>query len=458
MTIYGKPDKVYGPDGDVSPHLTPRWYPLVPHPEQMRLINSTARFKCVPAGRRSGKSERAKRNLIIQALRESAQGRWQDYRYFAAAPTRDQAKAIFWSDLKAMIPKSLLGGRIRESDLTIPLVTGAEIVVVGLDRPQRMEGRSWNGGVIDEIANIRPGAWGENIRPALADRTGWAWLIGVPEGRGEYYDMYTYATSGVDPEWAGFTWVSADILPASEIESARRTLDELVFQQEMEASFVTFEDRVYYPFDRRTHCAQLKYDLFAPLILAFDWNVEPGVCAIMQEQKLPNGLDGTGIIGEVHIPRNSTTPAVCRKIIADWGGHQGDVRCYGDATGGARGSARVMGSDIDLVKAELRPVFQERFQTRFPQSNPAERSRVNAMNSRLKSADGSICLMVDPTRAPNMVKDLEGVRLLKGGSGEIDKKADSALSHISDAAGYYISKEFPISSSKMVVGRAHYGP
>jgi hypothetical protein len=54
--------------------LTARWTPLIPHPEQIRLINSHARFKVVPAGRRSGKTERAKRNLIIQALKESAAG------------------------------------------------------------------------------------------------------------------------------------------------------------------------------------------------------------------------------------------------------------------------------------------------------------------------------------------------------------------------------------------------
>jgi hypothetical protein len=56
------------------------------------------------------------------------------------------------------------------------------------------------------------------------------------------------------------------------------------------------------------------------------------------------------------------------------------------------------------------------------------------------------------------VKDLEGVRLLKGGSGEIDKAADPDLTHISDGPGYYIAKEFPISNNKVVVGRAHYGP
>jgi hypothetical protein len=134
------------------------------------------------------------------------------------------------------------------------------------------------------------------------------------------------------------------------------------------------------------------------------------------------------------------------------------VRVYADATGGARGSARIQGSDLDLIKAELTPVFRDRLQMRVPASNPAERSRINAVNSRLKSANGEVRLMVDPIQAQHVVRDLEGVALLAGGSGELDKKSSSALSHISDALGYYISKEYPVSNNKVVVGRAHYGP
>lgn len=451
--------------GVIPECLTPRWYPLKSHPEQMRLIHSPARFKVVPAGRRSGKTERAKRNLVIQALRESAEGKWLDYRYFAAAPTRDQAKQIFWLDLKAMIPKALLGGPIRESDLSIPLITGAEIVVVGLDRPQRLEGRSWNGGVIDEIANVKDGAWAENIRPALADRKGWTWLIGVPEGRGAYYEMYQYAKSGVDPEWDGFTWVSADILDPAEIASARRTLDPLVFQQEMEASFVTMEGRAYYPFDRTKHAKPLfdRYNPLAPLLVAFDFNVEPGVAAICQEMYLPlqpdrqAPLEGLGVIGEVFIPRNSNTPAVCRRIMQDWGNHAGPVRLYGDATGGSRGSAKVSGSDWELIRATLNEAFGSRMDFRVPRANPQERVRVNALNALLMNADGDIRLMVDVNRCPNMMNDLDGVRLLKGGAGEIDKKADPKLSHLSDSLGYLVFREFPIVDRRMVEGRMILG-
>lgn len=447
--------------------MTDRLYALRPHDIQQRLVRSDARFRVVPAGRRSGKTELAKRFLIKRAYSAVNDTRWPDARFFAAAPTRDQAKAIYWADLKAMIPRRLMAGDPRETDLSIQLITGAEIYVIGMDKPERIEGRPWDGGVLDEFANMKPGAWGENVRPALSDRKGWCWLIGVPEGRNHYYDLWRYARGGTDPDWDGFTWKSIDILDPEEVEAARRQLDPLVFEQEYEASFVNFEGRAYYPFSEAEHCGPLAYNPRAPLNVCFDFNVEPGVAAIVQEQALPHQFErnvdgviqidrpiiGTAIIGEVHIPRNSNTPAVCRRLVQDWGKHEGEVRCYGDATGGARGTAKVSGSDWDLIKAELQPVFGDRFSMRVPLANPPERARVNAVNTRLKTGDGAIHLMVDAARSPHVVKDFEGVRTLKGGSGEIDKKATPALTHISDALGYYIEKEFPIVKSTSAIVR-----
>lgn len=419
--------------------MTPRMYDLRPNPTQSALLGSTARFRVVPAGRRSGKTERAKRFVISRASIAVP-----DSRFFVAAPTRDQAKAIYWHDLKAMIPSRLLASAPSETHLSLQLINGAEIHVIGMDKPERIEGRPWDGGILDEFANMKARAWGENVRPALSDRKGWAWLIGVPEGRNHYYDLWKYAISGADPDWAGFTWKSAEILDADEVAAARRELDPLVFEQEYEASFVNFSGRAYYPFSESIHCARLEYNPKAPIGLCFDFNVEPGVCAIVQEQRLPNGQDGTGVIGEVYITTNSNTPAVCRRIVADWGRHEGPVRLYGDATGGARGSAKVDGSDWDIIKAELRPVFGDRLSFKVPPSNPAERARINAVNSRLLSSDSVVRMMVDPVKAPHVVKDFEGVRTLEGGSGEIDKKATPALTHISDAVGYYVEREFPI--------------
>ena len=54
---------------------------------------------------------------------------------------------------------------------------------------------------------------------------------------------------------------------------------------------------------------------------------------------------------------------------------------------------------------------------RVPAANPPERSRVNAVNSRIKSAAGEVRLMVNPVRAPHVVTDLERVALLSTTAG-----------------------------------------
>lgn len=439
---------------------TARWTELRTHNVQQSYWNSPHRFNVVPAGRRSGKTELAKRKLVRRSL--GATTSWKP-RFFAAAPTRDQAKRIYWEDLKALSPKKFIVGTPSESELMIEYVNGAQLWVIGLDVAARMEGQPWDGGVADEIGNVKPGAWGENIRPALSDRKGWCDLIGVPEGRNHYYDLALSAQAqlkerGSSSPWGYFHWKSADILDAEEIEQAKRDLDELTFQQEYEGSFINFEGRAYYVFNSDIHTASLKYDPKRSLIFCFDFNVDPGVCAVCQEQALPlqyekdadgivqldKPIYGTGVIGEVYIERNSNTPAVCRKLIEDWKDHQGSIHCYGDATGGSRGSAKVQGSDWDLIKATLNPHFGSRMNYDVPPSNPTERSRINAVNTRLRAASGVIHMLVDASRASHVVKDLDGVTLLKGGSGEIDKKATPALTHISDGLGYYIAKKFPI--------------
>jgi hypothetical protein len=433
-----------------------RWYPLRAVPAQMAYVQGGHRFNVVPAGRRSGKTERAKRKLVRIALRKTGVTHRDTPRFFAAAPTRDQAKRIYWDDLKKLT-RPFWSGPPSETELTIRLVTGSEIAVVGMDKPERIEGAPWDGGVLDEYANMKPQAWGANVRPALSDRLGWCDLIGVPEGRNHYYDTYKAALAemaemGAASEWGAFTWTSAEVLPPEEVAAARRDLDELTFAQEYEASFVNFEGRAYYAFgDPNVQSVRPLYNPMQPLVICLDFNVAPGVAAICQE--LPwNGQAVTCVIGEVWIENNSNTPAVCRKILTDWKDHQGRVEVYGDATGGARGTAQTQGSDWDIARQDLKAGqsahgvagFGGRVSFFVKSANPTERARINAMNTRCRSSDGMLRLLVDGKHAAHVVRDLEGVRTLAGGSGEIDKKIDPRLTHISDALGYYVEHKFPV--------------
>lgn len=436
------------------------WYPLRYHAIQSKGWLSQARFRLCPAGRRSGKTEIfGKRSLILKALKG---GKWPDWRGFAAAPTRDQAKRIYWSDLKKMIPRKLMRRKPSESRLIIFLVNNSNIHILGMDKPERAEGSPWDHGVLDEYGNMKSTTWPEHIRPALSDRKGTCDFIGVPEGRNHFYDLWKKALSDEDGIWEGFHWKSSDILDATEIEQAKRDLDELIYKQEYEGSFVEFSGRCYYNFTEKINVAKIRkrYNKKANLIICMDFNIAPGTAGIIQEyNKYPDellsknfylrpGKTYTGIIGEVHIPRDSNTEKVCDKIIEDWGNHEGDVILYGDATGGAGGTAKVKGSDWDIIERKLRPVYGNRLSFDIPPGNPRERTRINAVNCRISNVFKQPYLIVDGKHAPNTVKDFEGVRLLDGTAGEIDKKKDKKLTHHSDGVGYYIVRKFPVKKFK----------
>ena len=445
--------------------LPKRWYSLRPHAMQYALSRCTKRLKVVRAGRRSGKTELAKRDGVRNAIYPISQ--YSDVNIGFAAPTRSQAKRIFWRDLKALSPKWALDGKPSESELVIRYKTGASIYVIGLDEPARVEGSPWDHFYVDEFGNVKASAWEMNIRPALDDRAGTCWLFGVPEGRNHYYDIDLKAQHDTTGNWGHYHWFSDEILSADIIAQAMADMDSLTFQQEYQASFITFSGRAYYSFDYETHCRALSYDPQQPLIICFDFNVAPGTASILQEQYLPECFEmvdvkspggvilgstrkqifGTGIIGEVYIERGSNTPMVCRKVIEDWKMHRGRIEIYGDATGGSKGTAKVDGSDWDLIKQ----IFREsplagQVSFHVPESNPKERSRVNAVNTRFKTASGAIHMMIDPARAPKTAKDFDGVQVVKGSAGEIDKNSDPLLTHLSDGVGYYIEKRFPIAS------------
>ena len=425
------------------------------HAEQQKFLHSTARFISLPKGRRSGGTELSKRKLCYRA------GIGSDYptpKYFCGAPTHAQAKKIFWGDLKAMFPKRFIR-RVSESDKYIELVTGAQIWVMGLDKPERIEGTPWDGCIITEFANVKKGAWQENIRPALSDRGGWAVLESAPEGRNHFYEIDRAAreemrTLGDQASWAAFHWRSESVFPlygiGHEIDEAKRDLDEKTYEQEYGASFVNFSGVAYYTFQEALHCQPLAYNPLKPLIFCFDFNVTPGVAAVCQEQMLPPpaGQMGTGVIGEVWIESDSNTLRVCDALYEDWKDHLGPILCYGDASGGARATSQTQGTDWDLIKEKLTKSFGRKVGFRVPRANPAVRTRVNAVNSRFMSVAGGIKMMVDPLKAPHVVLDMEGV--MRGPTGDIDKSKhkEDGRTHIGDALGYYIVHRFPVSGDR----------
>jgi hypothetical protein len=417
----------------------------------------------VVAGRRSFKTEGAKRRLVRAAMTFT---QYNDGRFYACAPTHQQAKDIFWEDIKALIPDDMLIGRrtdsISESDLTVHLWNNAVIKVAGLDRPQRIEGKDWDGGVISEYGDVKKDVLPLHIRPMMT-RGGWIDIEGVPEGRNHYYELADEVKHGHRPNAAHHHWTTEEVLhlwlgeeaAETELAEAKRSLNALEYRQEYLADFVSFEGIAYYAYDETLNIPppgfRVRYLDSAPLILCFDFNRTPGVCLVCQEQhavrhswvKQPNlSKDGmlTCAIDEVFIERGSNTRRVCETIMERWAGlHEGEVMVYGDAAGGNKTSQGLDGSDWDIVFAMLKKGFKGRVRDRVAKSNPAVRARLNSVNYRLVAADGSVGTVIDPN-CKRFIRDLEGVEADE--RGDIVKDKDSMLTHISDGFGYYVAERF----------------
>lgn len=428
-----------------------RWYKLIDHPVQLSLLGAVGRgirFPIVPAGRRSGKTERAKRFLAKQAMKNPNE------KYFAAAPTYNQAKKIWWDDLKALTCSVTHLKKPSESALIIYLPNGTEIHVLGLDQPQRIEGINWTGGVIDEIADIKSEALEANIMPALntmnplrPDYRAWCWFIGVPDGLNHYYDMAEYAANSGDPDYGLFHWKSSEILPADIIESAKRTMSRRQYLQEYEASFETASGRIYEDYDGRVggrnHTAYTLQDT-DELFWMHDQNYTPLSSAIaVVKMGVPYICDE--IVLESAVSRQSAD-----EFVEKFKNHKNKlVNIYGDPAGRA-GEKHGHKSDYTEIEAVLRE-HKWKFRRRVRPSHPSIRDRQNAVRAKILNAAGQTTLYVNPNTAPWCHKGLATVQLQEGSTFQEDQK--NQYQHITTAIGYFVDVHWPVGESLAKAGK-----
>lgn len=416
-----------------------RWYPLISHPVQDRLVTAVSRgvrFPVVPAGRRSGKTERAKRFLAKYAMNNKGVS------LFIGAPTRDQVKKIYWKDMKRLCFTSMLDpSSVSESELSIKLPNGASITLIGLDKPERMEGIFWDGGVIDEIADVRENAWAENISPALdtynpekPDYRAWCWLIGVPDGLNHYYDMAEYAGKSGDPLWELFTWHSSDILPPDVIDAAKRRMSAKQFRQEYEASFETASGKIYDDYSK-TNITNVEIKPYEQLMWMHDFNYTPMSSAVGVVRNKQDLYLLDEIILTSAIARQSALEFVDR-----YKAHKNkSVIVYGDPAGKA-GEKHGHASDYTEIEKVLKSSGWTMVRKVKPAA-PAIRDRQNSVRAKIQNAAGQVSLFVNPSKAPYCHKGLSTVQF-KEGSTFLEE--DSKFQHVTTAIGYCVDFEWPV--------------
>lgn len=191
------------------------------------------RFGCVVAHRRAGKTVASIMDLIDAALRCTK----PDPRFAYVAPYYAQAKDVVWAYVKRYAGR-VPGAVINESELRVDFPSnGARLRLYGADNYDRLRGIYLDGVVLDEFADQPPQAWREVIRPALADRNGWALFIGTPKGKNAFYDVYQNATKSDD--WFALRLRASEtgLIAESELDAMRRDMSANEYEREMECNF-----------------------------------------------------------------------------------------------------------------------------------------------------------------------------------------------------------------------------
>lgn len=412
--------------------LTARWTPMNYHPEQDRFLRSQSRFQVVWAGRGSGKTELSKRRLVMSLPVPKT---WSRKMYFYAGPTRDQAERIAWDDLKALTPRQWVKG-ISETDLCIRTIFGSELWVVGLDKPQRIEGNQWDGGVVDEASDIKPGTRTKSILPALTHKNGWLIWAGVPKRQGvgaaEFKKMCDEAIAGKLLDTSYHTWTSGEILPPGVLDTFRASMDPKDFNEQFNANWETAGGSMFHAFLEKENVRPCLYDPNKLLIVGSDFNVSPMAWVLAHE------VNGNLCVFDEVFERDTNTPATLARLAYKFQGHRGGFAFYGDATGQGRRTSATE-SDYDHIRGH--EFFRKAGRTvDYPRSNPGVENRVSATNAMLCNAAGTRRLFVDP-KCANLINDLKN-RAYKPNSREPADTAD--LGHITDALGYVVYARYPI--------------
>src|SRR5271166_4405281 len=141
--------------------LTSKWGspPRRYHKEQYEIRTSKARGRLMDCGRRSGKTLLST-EILVSRLLDVIPGCPRP-KYVCAAPVQHQANEIFWELLLDLIPDEWIEGgkkgeNVRLSDpRNINLANGARVMVAGLDKPHRIEGKYLNGFVGSEWSDVK---------------------------------------------------------------------------------------------------------------------------------------------------------------------------------------------------------------------------------------------------------------------------------------------------------------
>lgn len=376
-------------------------------------MDTKKRFNVLKCGRRFGKTTLAEELIIEPAL--------DGYPTAYYCPTYKDLND-FWINILSILKDVIVSK--NEQLKQIRLITGGIIDLWSMDEPDSGRGRKYMRVVIDECEKAKKleTAWKGTIRATLTDYKGDCWFLSTPKfGYTEFKKLHSLATNPeYSHEWKSWTFTTYDNpnMDSNEIDSAKKTLDDIYFRCEYLAEDVDLEGmRWAFAFNRQVHVTKVIYNPKLITYLSFDFNRNPITCSVIQ-----NYDDSINVVECIKLD-NSDIYKLCTYIRVKYPIAQFIIT--GDASG-SNGSAMVQ-DNMNYYKIISVQLGVGTNQFKVPTFNPRLEDNQVLVNSLLANYKVNI----DKDNAISLIFDLENVKMLSDGS--IDKTNRQDVTKQADA-------------------------
>jgi phage terminase large subunit len=230
-----------------------------PHPAQLKVLNSTARWLVVLAGVRGGKTYSCAAAFLLRIFKDLAQGRFNDkvpatgdryrrprYHAWVCAPTYDLLKEPR-RYITQLLPPELIENFYEGRELW--LKGGVLIEFKSTDNAKALVSAGLNGMWLDEADRIDADAWRGQLSTRLSDKKGWCLFSSTPYAARagflwqDFISRKNDATLDIDFQtWRFIDNVYNDL---GEWRAAKARTPARYFKREYEASLDAFVGLVY---------------------------------------------------------------------------------------------------------------------------------------------------------------------------------------------------------------------
>ena len=207
----------------------------------VQLITGKAKYVTVVAPRQVGKTFLALQTLLYWAMN------YPKSVIFFCSPTYQQAKKPM-EELYDAISESGIVKSYNKSDFRIELINGSIIHFKSTERADNLRGFTGDFMIVDESAYHGEEVWNSVLKPIMLVKGKKVLFISTPKGSNWFKRMYD---AGQDPDQPNYAscrmhYSENPYLNQEELEEARRTLPEHIFQAEYEGTFTESGTTVFH--------------------------------------------------------------------------------------------------------------------------------------------------------------------------------------------------------------------